>query len=139
MPKVSSQNTKHLLLLFEGLYQLLLSTNCLSKQMASSIESSITTFIYVIRMELVKFSQSQMLVLPLLLLLLSFIFFVSTLRYGDISPTTKKGRLAAILWILFGIAACSLFVAVVSSVLTAACLSQEANIRDSEVTLTLLR
>jgi len=58
---------------------------------------------------------------------------MTTVGYGDISPTTKKGRLAAILWILFGIAACSLFVAVVSSVLTATCLSQEANIRDSEI------
>ena len=66
------------------------------------------------------------------MLLLVFKF---TFRYGDISPTTRKGRIAAILWIIFGIAACSLFVAVVSSVLTAACLLQEATIRGNEVIL----
>ena len=59
--------------------------------------------------------------------------FHSHFRYGDISPTSKKGRMVAILWILFGLVACSLFVAVVSSVLTMTCLSQKSTIRDSEV------
>lgn len=53
--------------------------------------------------------------------------------YGDIAPKSTKGRLAAILWILFGLVTCSLFVAIVSSILTMACLSNESSLRDSKV------
>ena len=57
------------------------------------------------------------------------------ISYGDISPTTKKGRLMAVLWVVIGIVACSLFVAVVSSVLTTTCLSQTSDLRGNEASL----
>ena len=55
-------------------------------------------------------------------------------RYGDLALKTKAGQVAAIVWILVGLVACSLFVAVVSSVLTMACLSQQLELSGNQVT-----
>ncbi|XP_065053809.1 uncharacterized protein LOC135682729 [Rhopilema esculentum] len=58
---------------------------------------------------------------------------MTTVGYGDISPKSKKGQIVAVIWILFGLVACSLFVAVVSSVLTMACLSQKLELRGNKI------
>eukprot|EP00112_Aurelia_sp_Birch-Aquarium-sp1_P015629 Seg3483.1 transcript_id=Seg3483.1/GoldUCD/mRNA.D3Y31 product="Hyperpolarization-activated voltage-gated potassium channel" protein_id=Seg3483.1/GoldUCD/D3Y31 len=58
---------------------------------------------------------------------------MTTVGYGDLALKTKAGQVAAIFWILVGLVGCSLFVAVVSSVLTMACLSQKMELSGNQI------
>ena len=60
--------------------------------------------------------------------------FMNTLsRYGDICPQTRPGKVFSICWVMSGVACCALFTSYITTILTSACLSEDATLYGTKV------